>query len=78
LIAFNVIKIHRDKEVKGVSIVPLAFMVLWGFWNFLFYTSVGAMWSFWAGAVCTTVNGVWICQMCFYIHMNKKRDQDGK
>ena len=66
LLTLNVIRLYRDKKTRGVSIVPLAFMVLWGLWNCLFYPSVDAMWSFWAGIICTSINGIWIAQMIYY------------
>ncbi len=74
LITFNVVKLYRDKKTRGVSIVPLAFMVLWGCWNCYFYPSLGVMWSFWCGLICTTVNGVWICQMFYYKRRERWRN----
>lgn len=29
LLLFNVIQLHKDKEVKGVNIAPTAFFCLW-------------------------------------------------
>ena len=72
LLTANIWRIHRDKKVRGVSVIPLAFMVLWGLWNCVFYPSVGAMWSFWAGAVCTTINAIWIAQIFYYKRQEKR------
>lgn len=66
LLIFNVWRAYQDKQVRGVSIIPMAFMVLWGLWNCHFYPFVGAPWSFWAGLFCTTINATWIGQMIYY------------
>lgn len=72
LLTFNVVRIYRDKKTRGVSMIPLSFMVLWGLWNCYFYTSLGVIWSFYCGIVCTTINGIWISQMIFYRRQEKR------
>ncbi len=76
LLTLNVFKLYRDKKTRGVSMIPLAFIVVWGVWNCYFYTSLGVMWSFWCGLGCTTVNGVWVAQMCYYKMKEKKNERD--
>lgn len=62
----NVHLLHRDKEVKGVSLLPTLFFFLWGLWNLIFYPALGQWWSFWGGVVLVAANCVWWCQMLYY------------
>ncbi len=71
LLTLNVIRLHRDKQVRGVHIVPIAFMAIWGFWNLYFYPYIGAPWSFVGGIVVVVVNTVWVGQMIYYKNKEK-------
>ena len=66
LLTLNVIRLHRDKQVRGVHIAPMAFMAIWGFWNLYFYPYIGAPWSFLGGIVVVVVNTIWVGQMVYY------------
>lgn len=66
LLLLNVIRLHHDKQVRGVHVVPIAFMAIWGFWNLYFYPYVGALWSFVGGIVVVVVNSIWVGQMIYY------------
>ncbi len=66
LLTLNVIRLHRDKQVRGIHIAPMAFMAIWGFWNLYFYPYIGAPWSFLGGIVVVSVNTVWVGQMVYY------------
>lgn len=47
------LRLMKDKEVKGVSLVTTAFFTSWGFWNLYYYPSLGQTLSgVAAGAVC--------------------------
>lgn len=65
LLLLNCYRIHADKELKGISIVPFLFYLAWGFWNLFFYPSVEAYWSFAGGIAVVGVNAVY-CGMIFY------------
>jgi uncharacterized membrane protein YfcA len=57
------LRLMKDKEVKGVSLVTTAFFTSWGFWNLYFYPSLGQSLSgVAAGAVCLAN-----CFWCFLI-----------
>ncbi len=47
----NVRQLLRDKTVRGVHWVPLAFWTAWGLWNVAYYPILGQWWSF-AGGLC--------------------------
>jgi hypothetical protein len=59
--------IKKDKEVKGMSIVPIVFFTVWGFWNIFFYPYNGLYLSAIAGAVLALVNSYY-----FYLIMKYK------
>ena len=62
----NCVRLYRDKQIKGVSPLPIVFFAVWGLWNLYFYPSVGAMWSFWGGIAVVTVNAFWLGQLAYY------------
>lgn len=62
----NVIRLHRDKRMAGVSIYPTALFMLWGFWNLFYYPSLSQWWSFIGGINVVTANAVWVAQMWRY------------
>ncbi len=56
----------RDKEVKGVSILSVAFFTLWGFWNLYYYPSLNQHLSFVAGILIVTANVWWVYLLMKY------------
>lgn len=66
LIWINVYRLHIDKRIAGVSMLPTAFFSAWGIWNLWFYPAVGAWWSFLGGISIVIANSVWWWQMLKY------------
>ena len=66
LLWLNVYRLWRDKEIKGVSPIPTAFFMLWGYWNLYFYPFYSAWLSFVGGLVIVSANTVWLGQMIWY------------
>lgn len=62
----NVKALLRDKEVKGVSIMPTVFFSLWGLWNLWYYPSLQQWFSFAGGVAIVTVNTVWVVLALVY------------
>ena len=62
----NVMRLHRDKECKGVSIVSTAFFASWGYWNCFFYPYNGHLFSAIAGVLVAGMNTFWVGQMIYY------------
>jgi len=71
LLIKNVIKLHNDKKVMGVSTIPTFFFAAWGFWNLYFYRSVDCLFSFVGGAFLVIINTIWLIQMFYYNYKNK-------
>lgn len=60
LLWLNVAKILREKKVAGVSVIPTAFFTLWGFFNLVYYPSIGQYWSAVAAGAVAVVNTIWV------------------
>jgi len=71
-ICLSIRRLYLDKKVRGVSVVPITFFALWGWWNLYFYPSQGLWWSFLAGLFMVTANSVWLLQMGFYVLTERK------
>jgi len=56
----NVRRLHLDKQVKGVSVVPFIFYAAWGMWNPFYYNSLGQWFSCIAGIGVLTANLAWL------------------
>lgn len=56
----NVIKLRKDKQVKGVCWSVQAFFAAWGFWNLVYYPSLGQWASFWGGVVLVGGTTTWV------------------
>lgn len=50
--------VERDKAVKGVSIISVAFFTMWGVWNLWYYPHLNQWLSF-AGGVVITIANFW-------------------
>lgn len=68
----SVVKLYRDKEVKGVCWSQVAFFTFWGLWNLFFYPHLNQWWSFAGGVALVIVNGIWLSQMLHYTGTFKK------
>ena len=58
-------RVLKDKQVKGVSVLHVAFFSLWGFWNLYYYPSLGQSLSFWGGVLVTVANTTWVCLLVY-------------
>jgi len=62
----NIYKLNKDKEVKGISIIPNIYYVLWGSWNIYFYAANKSKLSFIAGIGVVITGLIWVSQWAFY------------
>ena len=76
MIAFSIVRLHRDKIVRGVSWVPVAFYASWGYWNLFYYPHLGQWVSFFGGVGVVAVNTVWLTQMIYYIRREAKQQKE--
>ncbi len=62
----NVVKIARDRCVKGVYWPVSLIYTIWGLYNLWFYPHLGQRWSFWGAVVMALANGTWVCLAWWY------------
>lgn len=56
----NVVRILRDKMVRGVDWRVTAFFWTWGIWNLWYYPSLEQWFSFFGGIALVAGNTVWV------------------
>lgn len=64
--AINVYQLHKDKEVKGVSVIPAMYFLTWGLWNLYFYPANGLIYSFIGGIFIAVINITYIIQLFYF------------
>jgi len=65
-IFLSVIKLYKEKSVKGVSWVHACFFSTWGIWNLYYYPHLGQWCSFVGGIAIVVVNTLWLGQLIYY------------
>jgi hypothetical protein len=65
--------LHRDKMVRGVSIVSTAFFTSWGFWNLYYYPALGQWASFAGGLFIVSGNVLWVGMLLHYRRAELRR-----
>ncbi len=71
-ILLSIIKLHREKKVRGVSYIHVLFFTFWGFWNLFYYPHLEQWVSFFGGIAIVFVNSIWVVQMIYYTSLEKK------
>jgi ABC-type transport system involved in cytochrome c biogenesis permease subunit len=69
-ILFSIIKLHKEKQVKGVDYKHIAFFTIWGIWNLYYYPSLNQRLSFIGGILIVIANVVWVSQIIYYSRVN--------
>lgn len=68
----NIVKLIKDKEVKGVSLYPFLLFTTWGIWNLYYYPSLNQTLSFIGGIFITITNVIWIGLAVYYKQFKNK------
>jgi ABC-type transport system involved in cytochrome c biogenesis permease subunit len=71
-ILFSIIKLHKEKQVKGVDYKHIAFFTIWGIWNLYYYPSLNQRLSFIGGILIVIANVVWVSQIIYYSRVNRE------
>ena len=62
----SVLKLHKEKIVRGVSWVHVGFFVIWGLWNLYYYPHLDQWFSFIGGIGVVLATSVWFMQLVYY------------
>lgn len=65
-ILLSVMKLHKEKKVRGVSWLHTTFFAGWGYWNLFYYPHLDQWLSFWGGMGITITNSIWLAQIIYY------------
>lgn len=65
-VLLSVEQLWRQKEVKGVSWIAVAFFSVWGFWNLFYYSHLQQWMSLTGGIWLVTINTVWVVMLWYY------------
>ena len=71
-ILLHVLRLLRDKEVRGVSAIAVAYMTLWGFWNMYYYPFLAQWFSTFGGAAIALINTAWVVLLFYYLRKERK------
>ena len=74
-VLLNVLRLYRDKKVRGVSPATVAFFTVWGFWNLVYYPALDQWWSALGASSVALVNTIWLGQMIYYISKEKRHER---
>lgn len=61
----NFLKLRSDKAVAGVDWRSTLLFGLWGFWNLVYYPSLGQWWSLCGGVAICAGNAAWLGQLAW-------------
>lgn len=61
----------KDRAVKGVSVLMVAFFTVWGFWNIFYYPSLGQTWSFVCGMFVCAANFTYVVLLIYFKRRTK-------
>lgn len=65
-ILFSILKLNRDKAVRGVSRVTIGFFLTWGLWNLWYYPHLGQTLSAIGGSLIVLTQAYYFAQTWYY------------
>lgn len=71
-ILMSIIKLHKEKRVRGVSWIHVTFFSSWGFWNLYYYPHLNQWVSFFGGLALVLTNTFWLGQIIYYLRKERK------
>ncbi len=71
-LAWNCYRTYKDKEIKGISVVSMAFFLSWSYWNLYYYPSLNQWMSTVGAIVLVLFNTIWVSQAIYYTCRGKR------
>jgi hypothetical protein len=65
-ISISILKLYRDKLVRGISYFYVAFFAVWGYWNIYYYPHLNQWFSFTGGLLVAIANTVYTIMLIYY------------
>ena len=66
MILLSVLRLHREKQVRGISILACFFFTTWGYWNLYYYWQLAQHVSWLGGIGVVIMNTIWLSQILWY------------
>jgi hypothetical protein len=73
VIWINILKLYKDKEIKGILWQVWIFYTVWGIWNLYYYPALNQTFSFYAGVCLVVGNIIWCIQAFYYNVKNREK-----
>lgn len=70
-VLLHVLRLLKDKKVRGVSVIATAYFTFWGFWNCYYYPHLGQWVSFVGGTSIALMNSVWVVLIMYYLRKER-------
>ena len=70
-IILNVVKLYKQKLVRGVSLWHPVFFGSWSLWNLYYYPYLGQWFSFLGGILITISTATWLAMLLYYTQKEK-------
>jgi len=67
----SILKVLKEKSVKGINWVTTLFFTCWGLWNLIFYPVQGLKMSFYGGVFLVLANLTWLVLLIYYQRKEK-------
>ena len=71
-IVLSILRLLKDKAVKGVDWRAVAFFSTWSMWNLYYYPHLEQWASFFGGILIAIVQLIWLVLMIYYIRKEKR------
>lgn len=65
-ILLNVLRVMRDKQVHGVSLIAVTFFAIWGLWNLFYYRQLNQKWSWYGCSFAALANITWLILLIYW------------
>ena len=73
-ILMSVLKLRKEKKVRGVSWIHAGFFAAWGYWNLFYYPHLSQWISFVGGIGIVSTNTFWLGQLIYYTRKEKENN----
>lgn len=76
IIVINIVKLYKDKEVKGLHWIAPAFYTTWALWNLYYYAHLAQRISFLTGVGTAISYVVYLSMVLYYVRKSNVRVND--
>lgn len=71
-ISTSIVRLHKEKLVRGLHWLQVTFFMSWGYWNLFYYPHLHQWLSFTGGLAIVIANTIWLGQVIYYIRTEHK------